>query len=164
MNRAMEKRLVRLLGAVCVVEILLAAYGLLASPLPVAAGSGRDGRAEGDALEIVSRVDARPRESFKAMVDRPIFVASRRPSAQPGPDAGAAGAADGVAFGRYRFTGVVFTPKLRIAFVTDGDTNGSSALSEGDRLGDWTIMEIRRDGITLQSQERRETVLFRKGP
>ena len=149
----------RALAALSAAEVLLIALGWFASSPPalslerIAGASGLAGDASASGLALL------PRDSFQAFTQRPLFVAARRPSPQA---AQGAPASDGVAFGRYRFTGVAVTPKLRIAFVTDAETNRSLAVSEGDRLGDWTILEIKREGLTLQSQGRQETVLFRR--
>jgi hypothetical protein len=154
-----QDRLSRALATICAAEVLLVAVAWFASSPPSVSleKSGRESIAAGSdatGLEPVSR------ESFRAFTQRPLFVAARRPIAQASP--AGAGSGDGVVFGRYRFTGVAVTPNLRIAFVTDAETNRSLAVSEGDKLGDWTILEIKREGLTLQSAGRKETVLFRR--
>jgi hypothetical protein len=155
----LQDRLSRALAIFCAAEVVLIALAWFASSPPSISleKTGAESAAVGS---DTTGLEALPRDTFSAFTQRPLFVAARRPTAQAAP--AGAGSGDGVVFGRYRFTGVAVTPNLRIAFVTDAETNRSLAVSEGDKLGDWTIVEIKREGLTLQSAGRKETVLFRR--
>ncbi len=162
MHPAIQRRLVTVLSVVLAVEMIAAALPWLVDPLTlltipdVAAGSEAASR-ETPPSEI------RPVESFAALTARPLFTASRRPppvqAAAVGPASSVKGI--GVILGRYRLTGVVVTPTVRIAFMTDLNANKSFAISEGEKLGDWVFAEIARESITLQSNKRREVFPLR---
>ena len=102
-------------------------------------------------------------ESFAALTTRPLFTASRRPPPVQAADVRPASSVEGIGviLGRYRLTGVVVTPTVRIAFMTDLNANKSFAVSEGEKLGDWVFAEIARESITLQSNKRRQVFPLR---
>jgi len=161
MHRVTRRRLTGLLALLCVAEISLAvaawrdgpsAKGSLTARVPAAVSSLKP---SAPVLETV------PLASFRAFVERPLFLASRRPA----PAEGGAPAsrttdlsAKGVIFGPYKFTGIVMTPKVRIAFVTEMKTGRSIALAEGEKLGDWRCAEITPDSVALEKEGRREVI------
>lgn len=163
MHAVIERRLLIALSVICVVEAAVAVVPWLIDPSRMLANP--EIRAQPNVRAAVSPLDeTRPIESFGAFTSRPLFTASRRPP----PESIASGGASGAPFqegqvilGRYRLTGVVVTPKVRIAFVTDMNANKSIAVTEGEKLGDWVFTEITRDSITMQSKGRSNTVAFR---
>ncbi len=161
MHPLIEKRLIWVLTTICCVAAAIAAWSWFASatPPPIKEAITQDAGATDDSL---AALDDLGQEAFKAMADRPLFIAARRPP----PIAAVAGpaATDGVVFGRYKFTGIVYTPRLKLAFVTELDTKRSLTVSEGETLGEWTFTEIGRGSITLQSGSRRETIMLRGNP
>ena len=108
--------------------------------------------------------ERRPLQSFAAFVDRPLFIATRRPPprAAISPPAPPVSNKKGLFLGRYRLTGIVVTPSVRIAFVTDVSTTKSAALTEGEKLGEWQVVEIKKNAITLQRNSQRETFVLRR--
>lgn len=161
MHRLTERRLTGLLALLCAGEIALAGlswHGLTPSgggsvPRPSAQAPLAAGPATG--------LETDPLASFSAFVDRPLFLATRRPPprAAASPRPGLADAkADGVVFGPYRFTGIAVTPRVRIAFVTEIKTGRSIALAEGETLGDWRCAEITPGSVTLERDGKRELI------
>ena len=163
MHPLVERRLIWLLTGICCVAGVIATWSWFAgaTPPPIRETITLDAGAPDGGL---AAIDDPGREAFKAMADRPLFIAARRPP-PAGAKAGARPAAtDGVVFGRYKFTGIVYTPRLKLAFVTELDTNRSLTVNEGETLGEWTFTEIGRGSITLQSGTRRETIMLRGTP
>jgi hypothetical protein len=161
MHRVTRKRLAGLLAALCIGEISLAV------------ASWRDGspvtsvRAPVE-KQVVSRLASGlkiiPLGSFSAFVERPLFLASRRPppAATAKSSSGLENAsARGVIFGPYKFTGIVVTPRVRIAFVTEMKTGKSITLSEGEKLGNWRCAAIKPGSVTLERGARREIIRLR---
>ncbi len=155
MHPAIQRRLVTVLSVVLAVEMIAAALPWLVDPLTfstipdVAAGSET-------ASQETRLYEIRPVESFAALTARPLFTASRRPPPIQAANVRPASSVEGIGviLGRYRLTGVVVTPTVRIAFMTDLNANKSFAVSEGEKLGDWVFAEIARESITLKSNKR----------
>ena len=163
MHPLIELRLIRLLTGVCCVAGVITAWSWFAgaTPPPIGESITLDGGAPDDGLVAIYDPG---REAFKAMADRPLFIAARRPPPAAAQTGTGPAATDGIVFGRYKFTGIVFTPRLKLAFVTELDTNRSLTVNEGETLGEWTFTEIGRSSITLQSGQRRETIMLRGNP
>lgn len=103
--------------------------------------------------------------AFGEMIARPLFVAARRlspaaqASAQPSFPPG-----EGVFLGHYRLNGIVFAPKLSIAFVTDLNTKKNLAIREGEKLGEWTLTGIAKERITLKRGQAEESFALPRAP
>ena len=85
------------------------------------------------------------------------------PPLPPSPAAVVADAPDeGLILGRYRLTGVVVTPSLRIIFVSQPGSGRKFAVEEGEELDGWLVAEVERHVIVLTSGDRRETIPIRE--
>ena len=85
----------------------------------------------------------RPLADYAAIVERPLFSPSRRPT----PGVAAAAPATGH---RFRLIGIVGTGAMRKAFVADGGRRAE--IVAGDTLdGGWTVKEIAPDRVLLSS-------------
>lgn len=163
MHPVIERRLLMTLSVLCAVEIAVAATPWLVDPARVLGSSAAAPQPAG--ITASSPLDeARPLGSFAAFTARPLFTANRRPP----PSAVASRGKTGVPFqqgqvilGRYRLTGIVVTPKVRLAFVTDLNGNKSITVTEGEKLGEWVFTKITRDSITMQAGGRRNVVALR---
>ena len=160
MHRVTRRRLIGLLAALCLVEIGLAVGVWRMPPAPspsVGVGVPATVTAE---MPRPAGPETAPLESFGAFVERPLFLASRRPPpVAPAPSSAVPDAsAKGVLFGPYRFTGIVVTPRVRIAFVTESKTGKSIVLAEGEKLGEWRCAEIQPGRVTLEKGGRRELI------
>jgi len=160
MHRVIRRRVSGLLALLCAAEIAFAAAAWRAPlPAPTSTGAGAP-PASVAPMPRAAELQSPPLASFGAFVERPLFLASRRPppvAAAPSSEAAEA-SARGVLFGPYRFTGIVVTPRVRIAFVTESKTGRSIALAEGDKLGDWRCAEITPGTVTLEKGGRRERI------
>ncbi len=161
MHRVTRRRLAGLLVLACVAEISLAAA--LWRDRPPAEGAPVAGApaAISAKTRAATGLETVPLNSFSAFVDRPLFLVSRRPP--PAADVVASTglenvSARGVIFGPYKFTGIVVTPRVRIAFVTEMKTGKSIVLAEGDKLGVWRCAEIKPGSVILEREGRREVI------
>lgn len=164
MHRVTRRRLAGLLVVLCVAEISLAVASWRDRSPAVEGASASTPAARAAETRLASGLKMVPLDSFAAFVERPLFLASRRPP----PAASAASSsgpenmsARGAIFGPYKFTGIVVTPRVRIAFVTEMKTGKSRALAVGDKLGDWRCVAIKPDSVTLERGDRREVVRLR---
>jgi hypothetical protein len=163
MHPLIERRFIWVLTTICCVAAVITTWSWFAgaTPPPIRETIALDAGATDDSL---AALDDLSQEAFKAMADRPLFIAARRPPPTAAKAGAGPAATDGVVFGRYKFTGIVYTPRLKLAFVTELDTKRSLTVNEGEILGEWTFTEIGRGSITLQSGTRRETILLRGNP
>lgn len=160
MHRVTRRRVCGLLAALCVAEAGFAVAAWQAPPpTGPAAGAGAPPAAVAG-MPRAPALKAPPRDSFGAFVARPLFLASRRPApvAAARSSKPADASAKGVLFGPYRFTGIVVTPRVRIAFVTESKTGRSIALAEGEKLGEWRCARITPGSVTLEKGGRREVI------
>jgi hypothetical protein len=77
--------------------------------------------------------------AYAAIVERPLFVPSRRPPP----------AVTSSIEGRYRLLGIVGAGAKRRAFVADGARR--IEIGEGDAIDGWTVKEIEQDRVLLTS-------------
>jgi hypothetical protein len=86
-----------------------------------------------------------PLASFSAIVERPLFSPSRRPT--PGANA----AAGPLVASRYQLLGIVATGPKKRAFFADGARHVD--IAEGERLDGWIVKQIGADSVLLSSPE-----------
>jgi general secretion pathway protein N len=87
-----------------------------------------------------------PLEAFSEVVERNLFERSRRASGERTEEAGAP-AHEPVAL---TLTGVVITPQTRLALLSDNTPDNVIRLRPGESLGQWVLVEVRRNGVTLR--------------
>ena len=117
----------------------------LPEPLPAAQGQGR-------ALDApLGRLIAPPaRQTFAAVVERPLFNASRRaPSAAPLSVGG-----EPMLLGRYRLSGVVVTAERRLALLADA-SGQHFKVEEGGDLDGWRMLSISPRRLVLSRADER---------
>ena len=117
----------------------------LPEPLPAAQGQGR-------ALDApLGRLIAPPaRQTFAAVVERPLFNASRRaPSAAPLSVGG-----EPMLLGRYRLSGVVVTAERRLALLADA-SGQHIKVEEGGDLDGWRMLSISPRRLVLSRADER---------
>ncbi len=163
MHPLVERRVVSALAVISLLEAAIAAAPWLIDPARLLAGSAK--QAQPTVAASASPVgEVQPIQSFTSFIGRPLFTATRRPAPAALASRGNAAAPfqqGQMILGRYRLTGIVVTPKVRMAFVTDTAANKSITVTEGEKLGDWVFIEITRDSITMQSDGRRNVVALR---
>ena len=104
----------------------------LPEPLPA-----MQGQARGLGAPLNRLITPPLRQIFAAVVERPLFNASRRaPSAAPLSVGG-----ETMLLGRYRLSGVVVTAKLRLALLVDA-SGRHFKVEEGGDLDGWRMLSI----------------------
>ena len=99
-----------------------------------------------------------PLESFRTIIERPLFAPSRHPSA-PGAASGAIAGSQSL-----RLTGVVSGEDgKKLALVRDGERNIDLRLVVGASLNGWTVNRIDSSGIGLVLGDRQVHVGLGKG-
>lgn len=149
----MSLRLARLgalrLGLAGLCACLLAVIALEISPEPgIAQAEAGVAGAPGPApVALPAELAAlAPLQHYAAIVERPLFDASRRPppieeSATP------AVAAD---LRQLTLTGVVIAPDARFAIFQDQSPARTVRLARGTRVGEWLLDEIHPDGVVFR--------------
>ena len=100
-------------------------------------------------------------ETLAVIVERPLFTATRRsaPPVQPTPAATVAEPLDpALILGRYRLTGIVVTPGLRMVFVTEPGSRKTIAVARGKKLDGWLVSEVEQHVVVLESGDRRQRI------
>jgi general secretion pathway protein N len=163
-----EQRIARVLGAACACLLALALLPWVVDPAAWLVPDRRPERgAAPDGGPSVSPLEAPSLDRLSAMVERPVFTATRRPapkSAQAAVASAAGAAGSASILDRYRFNGVVVSPTVRVVFVTRLGDNKPLAVAEGERLGEWVVAEVTGDAIVLRSGPREERVPLRDPP
>ena len=99
-----------------------------------------------------ARIDGRP----IVLVQRPLFVAGRRPAPPPASAASAPAAPPPIALDSARPVGIVAGSALTGVMVEiDGEAR---FLRRGDRIGDWELLSIRDRDITFGSGDQRRVL------
>ena len=137
-----------LLILLCAVFAALAVWPWL--PLP-SAGPARVPRpAPAPGLVAEAELAMPPLESFRATVERPLFVATRSP-ARPTVDTGSE-----LILGRYRLTGVVITRDRTTVLLRPATGGRVIRLEQGQELDGWKVTTISPDHIVLAAGGREQ--------
>ena len=102
-------------------------------------------------------------ESLAVIVERPLFTATRRPAPaiEPAPEPAAVTAEPvdkSLILGRYKLTGVVVTPDLRLVYVTEPNSRRTTTVALGKKLDGWLVSEVEQNVIVLESEGRRKVI------
>ncbi len=161
-----DRLLVAALAVLCVVLAAVTVAPWLFDPADATADAA--GRESQEAAPTPTpRLELPPIERFAALVERPIFTATRRsPPRRPGPGAapGAApisGAGTNLVLGRYRLTGVVVAPAKRLVLLKRPGDGKTIRVFEGETIDGWTLTQVSKTTLTLESGNRREEFLVR---
>ena len=132
-NTALTMAIVALLAAAAALWLLPIERWL---PEPLPATQGRvQARALGGPLGRL--IEPPARQTFSAVVERPLFNASRRaPSAAP-----LSVGSEPMLLGRYRLSGVVVTAERRLALLADA-SGQHIKVEEGGDLDGWRMLSI----------------------
>lgn len=158
-----DRLLVAALAILCVVLAAVTVAPWLFDPAadPTADASGRESQ---EAVPTPTpRLELPPIERFAALVERPIFTATRRSAPRrPGPGAAPiSGAGTNLVLGRYRLTGVVVAPAKRLVLLKRPGDGKTIRVFEGETIDGWTLTQVSKTTLTLESGNRREEFLVR---
>lgn len=93
-----------------------------------------------------------PLESFRATVERPLFVATRSPpraTVESGPE---------LILGRYRLTGVVIARDRTTVLLRPATGGKVIRLEQGQELDGWKVVTITPDHIVLSTSGREQRI------
>lgn len=128
-------RLNHVLGALAAFFAAVAIWPWLVPPVP----ASRPAVEQSMVAPALSPANLPGLAAYAAIVERPLFVPSRRPP--PGVTSSIEG--------RYRLLGIVGAGAKRRAFVADGTRR--IEVGEGDAIDGWTVKEIAQDRVLLTS-------------
>jgi len=159
-----ERLLVSALGLSCMVFLGVALVPWLIDPADyLAAGRGAQATTEVAEPPMAPRLELPPLEQFAAIVERPIFTATRRsarrPPAAPSSEPASSG---GLILGRYQVIGVVVAPDNRMLLLKRLGGAETIRLKEGEEIDGWTLVDVTRDDVVLESGGRREKIEVRQ--
>lgn len=157
-----ERLLLSALGLCSGAFLALALALWLIDPLDyLAVGPSAHVTTEATKAPLVPPLELPPIGQFAAIVERPIFTATRR-AASPQPAAPSApAAADGLLLGRYQVIGVVVAPQSRLVLLKRVGGAETIRLEEGEEIDGWTLVQVTRDDLVLESGGRREKIVVR---
>lgn len=123
--------------------------------------SARTAPAPIDDTEIEGDFELPPLEDYRQMVERPLFMETRRPGAETNEAAAPQSPPRPI---NLKLMGVVWTPHGKIALLVDAKGK-YRRLKMQDMLDGWTLVDLESDRATLQQGEKREVLpLLKKRP
>lgn len=100
--------------------------------------------------------DPGPLEAYDAIILRPVFVASRRPTAPQTSNSGQAG--EVMLLDRYPVVGVVIAGDQRLVLIRKAASDTVSRIEQGADLDGWTLTEVSRERLVLEMNGSRKEV------
>lgn len=135
-----------LLGAIAVLPWLI-------DPMPGQAGPEIAAPAPQTPIDFN---DPGPLESYDEIIQRPVFVASRRPLAAPVPPTGQTG--ETLLLERYPVVGVVIAGQKRLVLIRKAAGDTVSRIEQGAALDGWILTEVSRERLVLEKDGTRKEV------
>jgi hypothetical protein len=89
-------------------------------------------------------------ENYAAVVERSLFVVSRRPPPAPAESASKPSSRSGQDL---RLTAVAISEQGRYALIRSKKDNKTYRLKEGETVNGWMLAEVRPDGVTLRTPD-----------
>ena len=157
-----ERLLVSVLGLSAMIFLGVALVPWLVDPTEyLAAGPGVQAMTEVAEPPMAPRLELPPIEQFSAMVERPIFTATRRTVRRQPVARSAPASSGGLILGRYQVIGVVVAPGNRLVLLKRLGGAETIRLKQGEEIDGWTLVEVTRDDLVLESGGRREKIEIR---
>ena len=100
-----------------------------------------------------------PLRAFSSLVERPLFVATRRPLSVAAPVSPSA-AGEKLLLGKFKYSGVVITGTEKFVYLIAPGANQLLKVQQGTMLEGWRIKEITRDRILLSSEQGEREFIF----
>lgn len=128
--------------------------------------------AEIAALSLAPEIVFPPAEAFVAVVERPLFSATRRPPLEPAiavleptpeaePVAEAPPSPPPVALGQFTLVGVIDDGVRRVALVRHAEEPRLLRVEVGDVVHDWQVVRIGLDSVELAAKDIHEVVILK---
>lgn len=116
-----------------------------------------------DLPEPAQPVDLPPLEHYSEIVERPLFVAGRRPEESVAePVAEAPKSAAPAPKTKVKLTGIVLTAKERSALFYDETQKLSWRLTQGQDMEGWLLAEVQPDKVVLTRGDETQEMLLRR--
>ena len=119
-------------------------------PEQARANKGNQGLVSEARLPDLPDKERPPIERFSAIVERPVFIATRRPAFAPKPLAD-----KNLVLGKYRITGVIISPEERFVMMTSAANKKTVTLRLGDKIDGWSLQEVSHGKIVLVSKKKK---------
>ncbi len=100
--------------------------------------------------------DPGPLESYDALIQRPVFIASRRPVVAP--DIRSGGAGEVLLLDRYPVVGVIIAGAQRLVLIRKAAGDTVSRIEQGTDLDGWTLTEVSQARLVLEKAGSRKAV------
>lgn len=100
--------------------------------------------------------DPGPLDGYGQAIQRPVFVASRRPAAAPAANPGHSG--EVLLLERYPVVGVVIAGQQRLVLIRKAAGDKVSRIEQGAELDGWTLTEVSRERLVLEKDGNRKRV------
>ncbi len=103
--------------------------------------------------------DPGPLAAYDEIIQRPVFVASRRPALVPAANMGQTG--ELLLLDRYPVVGVVIAGEQRLVLIRKAAGDTVSRIEQGAELDGWTLTEVSRERLVLEMGGSRKEVPLR---
>lgn len=100
--------------------------------------------------------DPGPLETYNALLQRPVFVASRRPITASDTAPGRPG--ELLLLDRYPIVGVIIAGEQRLVLIRKAAGDTVSRIEQGAELDGWTLTEVSRQRLVLEMAGNRKEV------
>lgn len=103
--------------------------------------------------------DPAPLAQYDEIIQRPVFVASRRPAAAPAATSpGKPG--EVLLLDLYPVVGVVVAGEQRLVLIRKATGDTVSRIAQGEELDGWTLTEVSRERLVLEKAGNRKEVFL----
>ncbi|MEQ1890632.1 MAG: hypothetical protein ABL951_15870 [Alphaproteobacteria bacterium] len=100
--------------------------------------------------------DPGPLDGYGQAIQRPVFVASRRPAVAPAANSSRSG--EVLLLERYPVVGVVIAGPQRLVLIRKAAGDTVSRIKQGAELDGWTLTEVSRERLVLEKDGNRKQV------
>ncbi len=100
--------------------------------------------------------DPAPLASYDEIIERPVFVASRRPVMAPSSRPGQPG--EVMLLERYPVVGVIISGQQRLVLIRKAAGDTVSRIEQGAELDGWKLTEVSRERLVLEMAGNRKEV------
>ncbi len=165
-NLILKNPLITALGLACTVLLAILVVELLVSPAPSAIPAPPSTLPHPPSSVKKDDFSLPPLSHYQEIVERPLFLQSRRPVPQASGETSPLGPKE-AHLNQYALTAVIIGPDKRLALIRSTADKGKKALrlEEGQDLQGWRLKEIKDESAIFQQvNQQQELRLQRKTP